>query len=488
MKYTTYILLGLLLMLTGCSEDTIEINGKGIIKGRVVEDITFLPLENVKISTNPQTNVVFTDVDGNFEIEVEEGQYAVQAQKDDFLASFESADVFTGETVELVYELKPSTANNQPPATPSLVAPVDNAVDQPFELTLEWSSVDPDEDELKFTVLLRNSRDNTVETFEDITEETLDVQVAFNTTYFWQVIANDEINTPVNSPVFTFSTADFPLNRFHFVRKSGSNNQIFSADGDGVEIALTDATTNSWRPRINRTANKIAFLRNVGAQIHVFTMDPDGNNQQQITSQIPVSGFNPDEIDITWSDDGSLIYYPVQDRLYSIQLDGTGLTQVHQTTGNLITEVDFNNGILAVKTNNLSGYNCEIYTIDTVGNVLDVVLTGVTGAVGGIDLSADNSQILYTRDASGFENQQYRRLDVNAYVYNFNTMNEVNVSFNKDPGTNDLDVRFSPTEASIIVYNQDNDGITPGKVQTLAILVPDTREDEFTNAMMPDWK
>ena len=98
------ILLVSLLLITGCSEDLIDINGTGVIRGKVVEETTFLPLENVKISTNPNTSSVFTDVNGDFEIEVEAGQYAVQAEKDEYITAFESATVEVDGEVELVYE------------------------------------------------------------------------------------------------------------------------------------------------------------------------------------------------------------------------------------------------------------------------------------------------------------------------------------------------------------------------------------------------
>lgn len=477
-----------LLLLTSCSEDLIDVNGTGLIRGKVVEETTFLPLENVKISTNPNTSSVFTDVNGDFEIEVEAGQYAVQAEKDEYITAFESATVEVDSEIELVYELRTQTANNRAPNAPVLDAPVDNAVDLSFNLTLEWTGTDVDDDELTYKVTLRNASDNTIQTFEDITDATLDITVDYGTTYFWQVTANDGINEDVNSELFTFSTANFPVNRFLLVKKISGNNVIYSGDEDSVEVAITSTTTNSWRPRVSRVANKIAFLRNVGALVHVFVMDPDGNNVRQVSSQVPVAGFNLEEIDISWSTDGAKIYYPSQDKLYSVNLDGTGTTMVYQSTGNLVTEVDANGTLIAIKTNDLSGYNCEILLINTSGTLVDTVLTGLNGAVGGLDLSADNSRILYTRDTSGFENNSYRQLNTQAFIYNLNTMVELGVSFNKDPGTNDLDARFSPTESKIIVYNQDNDGITQGTLQVLEVDTIDTREDIFSNALMPDWE
>lgn len=490
MKLLRYIAaISFLLTMNGCSEDKLQINGKGTIKGRVVADETFLPLENVKISTNPNTNTVFTDVDGNFEFELDNGQYSVQAEKDGFLTDFESATIEVGETVEVVFELQIETANNRPPDTPLLLAPMDNELDVDSNVTLEWEATDPEDDELTYTLELRNTADNTVEIFSDITEPMLDVSVDFGTNYLWQVRANDGINQDINSAVFSFTTTAFPTNRFLFVRKVNGNNVIFSGDDNGTEVALTTPSTNSWRPRVNRQAGKIAFLRSVGATVHLFIMNIDGSQQQQVTSTVAVAGFNLEEIDISWSLNGSLIYYPTLDKLYSIQPSGAGLTLFYQTTnGNLITDIDVNDPRIAIKTNDFAGYNVEILVLDMQANVVETVLNGTAGAAGSINLSADNTRILYTRDITGFENIAYRQLDSRLFIYTFLTAQETDVSFNKPPGTNDLDARFSPTEGLVIYMNQDNDGNSAPIVQTLELTMADTREDIFTNAIMPDWE
>jgi Tol biopolymer transport system component len=490
MKYfKIFFAIAVLMLATGCSEELLDVNGKGTVKGRVVQDLTFVPLENVKISTNPASNTVFTDANGEFILPADVGQYAVQAQKDGFLVSFESVTVEVGEEVQIVFELKLETANNRSPEAATAIAPVDGATNVPFNVELEWEAVDVDEDDLTYTITLRNGTTNTVQTFTDLTIASQQVTVDFGTTYFWQVAVDDGFNTPVNSAVFTFTTENFPTNRFLFVKKENGNNVIYSGNGSGGQVAITANTTNSWRPRMNRQANKIAYLRNVGAAVHVFTMNADGSNKQQITTSVPVSGFNFDEIDISWATNGASIYYPSQDKLYRINSDGSGLTQIYQTVnGNLITEVDVNGTVIALKTNNLNGYGVQIFTINTSGTLLQMVQTGLPGAAGGINLSADNTKLLFTRDTSGFENNTYRQLDTRVFLYTFSSMTALDVSFNKVGGTNDLDARFSPTEAEVIVTNVANDGVTPSSIQTLELSAMDTRTTKYGNSFMPDWE
>jgi len=67
--------------IVSCSEDTIDLEGLGAVKGRVVAVGTNEPLENVKISTNPSSSTVFTDVNGEYIIEnIPSGDYSLAAQ------------------------------------------------------------------------------------------------------------------------------------------------------------------------------------------------------------------------------------------------------------------------------------------------------------------------------------------------------------------------------------------------------------------------
>ena len=130
----------------------------------------------------------------------------------------------------------------------------------------------------------------------------------------------------------------------------------------------------------------------------------------------------------------------------------------------------------------------SIYTIDTSGTILDDVLSGVSGAAGGLDFSFDGSLLLYTYDLSGNENLQYRQLDSNMFVYDFNSLTAENVSDGKLIGTNDLDPRFSPNESQLIFVNTSNDGVSQKNIIVVNINQQESREARFEDAMMPDWK
>ncbi|WP_459211145.1 carboxypeptidase regulatory-like domain-containing protein [Aquimarina rhabdastrellae] len=493
-RYLLYII-GLLItfLMTSCSEDTIDAEGLGTIKGKVVMMGTNEPLANVKVSTNPNTSTVFTNEEGNYVLEnVPEGDYSLSAEREDLLTEFEAVSVIVNSEVEIVFEMEISTANNKPADAPILNSPADNATEIPITTELKWSGSDPDGDTLTYTLTIRNDEDSTVEVFENITDTLYTVSnLDYGTKYFWQVAASDGINAATNSATYAFETVVVPNNRIIFTRSIDGNNVIFSTDDAGNEIQLTPSDRNSFRPRRNPTVGKIAFLRTIGAETHLFTMNEDGMNEQQVTSSVPIAGFNLAEIDFSWDDNGAKLLYPNQDKLYNINIDGSGLTLVYQTTnGNLITEVDKNiaTGKIALKTNDLDGYNVEIFTINNSGVIQDVILTGELGAAGGLNFSIGASTLLYTRDISGFENAGYRQLNTHIFLYNFNDNSTVDLSEEKTEGTNDLDVRFSPNEASIILMNTSNDGVSQQNLFIIEIDNIDNRTLFKENAAMPDWE
>lgn len=461
---------------TSCSEETLDNFDTGTITGTVVEKGTNIPLENVKISTNPSSSTVFTDATGAFTLEdIPVEQYSVQAELDEYLTDFEPAEITPGSTVNVIFELDEETANNRPPETPILVTPTDNSTDIPLNTTLVWSGGDPDNDDVTYTIELRNDVDEEVLSFTTVNDTLIEVSgLRFGLKYFWQVGAKDTINPEViQSAVSAFNTIQFPDNRYVFVREIDGNNVIFSTNEEGNELMLTSPSSNSFRPRQNTVIDKIAFLSNSGSETHIFVMDEDGSNIIQVTQEVPVNGFKLEEMDFAWTQNGEKLIYSNFNRLYSININGEGLQQVYETTdGSLISEVAISQdqSITVLKTNDVNGYNVSIFTIDTnSGNILDIIISGVGGAAGGLDISVNNQSILYWYDVSQFESSTYRQLNSRIFLYDTATATTIDLSDDKPSGTNDFDCRFTPNEAEIIFTNTSNDGISQKN-----ILIADT--------------
>lgn len=492
------ILLFITICLAGCSEDTIGAFGNGTITGKVVKDGDNEPIENVKISTNPASSTVFSDEDGNFILkDIPEGDYSVQAKKDGLLTKFEGVTIRQNSEVNVIFELKPETANNRQPTAPEAIFPLDKATDVDLNVDFAWSSSDPENDMLTYGLELRNNVDNTILNFNDITDTTYTVEgLNYGYKYFWQVTVSDSINDPVLSPLFSFETLKNSTGRFLFVKRIEGNNVIFSGDGEGNSVQLTSSSSNSFRPRKNLRTGKIAFLRSVGGKTQLFTMNPDGTNQFQLTNNISVNGINLETIGFSFANSGASIVYPNFSNLYQVNIDGSGTQKIYEApAGRFITDaqVSEDNTRIALLTTNSEGYQGAIYVINRNGVVVDEVISQVTGALGGIDFSVDKRSILYTKDVSGFENDDNRQLDSEIFIYNLSTKQTFEISQFKVNGTNDLDPRFSPNEAEVIFTNTSNDGVSQKNILKINIenfnnQDSNTRTLLFSDAFMPDWE
>ncbi len=485
-----------LLLLFGCSEDTVGESLTGGISGKVVERSTNEPIENVKITTSPASSTVFTDENGDFLIaDVLIDQYSVKAEIESYTTAFEAVTVTEGSTSNVAFEMIKSGANNRQPTTPELVSPEDNAEEVEITTDFIWKSSDPEGDELTYELELWNNVNEEVLTFSNIKDTTYTVEgLNSGYRYFWQVKVSDSINDPVLSSLYSFKTQNVPESRILYTRIVNGNNVIFSRNANGNEFQLTSANQNSFRPRKNNSSNKIAFLRTVGAQSHLFTMNPDGSQKRQVTSVIPVNSFNMEQVDFSWAFDGSTLVYPNFNKLYQINASGGGTSLIYETSnGNFITEIDVseNDETIALITNDSRGYEADFFTINFEGEVKERILNNVTGALGGIDVSVQGNKLLYVYDTSGFQNDSYRRLDSDLFLYNISTRQFSNLSTGKEEGTNDLDPRFSPNEAEVIFVNTSNDALSEKDIYTLRIQnvnQEDNRDLVVENAAMPDWE
>ncbi|SNR73977.1 Carboxypeptidase regulatory-like domain-containing protein [Lutibacter agarilyticus] len=503
-KIVNLIVLIAVSLFLSCQEDTVDLVGIGTITGRVVEANSFEPIENAKVSLSPTNNTVFTDDGGYFTIkDVEEGDYSVGATKENYLTTFESATVTAGIEVNVIFEMKDDEALNKAPTTPVLKTPEDGSEYHELSVELTWSSTDPGGDEILYTLQVKNDYDNEILEVLDIADSSYVISdLKYGVKYFWQIAANDGINEEVLSTVNSFRTKINPDNRYLYVKKfTNNNNVIYSAsfnEDDAVaqnEVQLTLEELNSWRPRKNQASNRIAFLQTANNATHLFTMKTDGSDVFQVTSAVPVNGHNMNEMDFSWASNGDRLIYSNYDKLYKINKDGSGLQLIYQTSdGSFISECDWSNNesMIALKTNDINGFNVRIYTINMSGDILTTILSEVNGAAGGLNISIDNKLLVYTHDVSGYESSNNRQLDTKIFIYEFATATITDLSINKVQGTNDLDPRFSPNEAEVIFVNTSNDGISTNTIYRTSIFYDSDnnidRNKMFEDAFMPDWE
>jgi Tol biopolymer transport system component len=505
-KYITFIFVSAFIMLWSCSEDTIDVIYRGTLTGKVVDKLTGEPLENVKITTNPSSTTVFTDSLGEFIInQIAVDDYSVQAELAGYASGFESVAITEDETAAVAFELSLSNTDNLPPSIPVLITPENGTEELPLEVTFVWQCSDPENDDLSYTLDLRNGSTDEMQVFtvaQDTTFTVSNLQLA--TRYFWQVTVTDETNDPVSSIISEFKTLTLPDNPYLFVKEkngslviySGAEEEITGGDTqpDFNVLQLTSENTNSFRPRKSNILERIAFLRNSGGSTNIFTMKFDGTDVKQITSQKPVAGFRTEELDFTWAQNDSKLYYPYFDKLYSVNSDGTGFKLEYTTSdGAFISEVavpEFDDDLVLLKTNNSSGYEVRIYTARLNTNSEEtIILESVQGAAGGIDISSNAGKVIYTLDKSGDQNPSYRISENRIFLY---TLGSVDPPLELDTdvltGENDLDARFSPSEGGVIFTRvKSNFGAIPA---IYSYMFDQIQDDQllFTNSFMPDWE
>ena len=481
------------LALSGCEEDTIEPILFGAITGEVYEVDGATPIARVQISTNPGTSAVLTDDEGRFELtDVPAGTYSLRAEFDGYATQVASATVLGDATSNVIIRLPVDSTLNAAPSAPTLVAPADGATAVSTAPVLRWRSTDPDADDvLRYTVTLydadRTGRETVVADLADTTFQLADL--AFNTTYFWQVAVSDGVNDPVLSDIRGFTTRPLPDYRFLFARDTDGKYDVYAADGLGAELQLTDNAAGNWRPRMNPQRDRIAYISNLGVAPQLYVMDRDGRNAEQVTT-VPISGANPLTLDFAWSPDGTRLLYPAGTRLYTIRPDGTGLTEFARApAGFTFAECDWTDqgDFVAARIEGADPYTSFIVTLDLAGTILDYVFVDVLGATGGPRLSVDGDDILFTQDASGFEAPSQRQLDARIYVKDLQTSTLLDLSAEKRNGTNDLDPVYSPDGAEVLFVNTNNDGISRRDIYRMDVDGTD-RELLFENAEMPEWR
>ncbi len=487
-------LLGLFMVLLAfsCKEDTIIPDTFGSVFGEVLIEGENTPVVGATISTNPPTSTILTDAQGRFALEnIQTGTYTLRVEKEGYNTGITNAAVFDEQTTNVVIRLDPDTLLNTAPLAPFDPIPTNGSTDLEVELTLSWSAEDPDDGaDLTFDIMLFDADQNLMETLASNYPDTL-IEVSdlkYATTYYWQVIVDDG-KEKTNGEVWSFTTQALPELRFLYTKISDGNYNIYASDNADIELQLTDGNASNFRPRLSPLRDKIAYISNQGIEPQIFVMNRDGSEKTQVTT-IPIAGYNNLELDFCWSPDGSRLLYMSNTRLYSINIDGTGIDQIGEApVGWTFTECDWTEqgNLLLVRLTGANSYNSQMFTMDLMGNYQQVVVADVAGSLGGGVFSIDGKSALYTMDVSGFESPDGRQIDSRIFIKNLSTQSVLDISTEKPAGTNDLDARFAPDGASIIFVNTNNDGISPRSIWKVD-LDGENRTLLFEEAEMPEWK
>lgn len=472
--------------LLGCAEETFvtpKLYGK--LQGNVVLYDTRQPVSNVVIRLSPTGRTAETNNEGFYSFDsVLVGKYTIQASKSGFRLEASTADIEDSRTSTIDFFLTDDQTQNRPPSKPSVVNPLTNATDVTNNITLRWKSTDPDRADSSLTYDVYFFREGQPSTLiaANLKEDSLQVKdLRFETTYYWQVVVKDRY-TNVYGETWSFKTRQFPDLAYVYSKKINGLYQIFTSK-DGVEEFQLTQNGSNWRPVVSPNRQEVAFISNIETDLHIYVMSVNGTRLRKVTT-VPIAGLSPTDLSFCWSPDGSQLLYPSNNRLYSVRSDGTGLRIVYQApAGRLFAGCDWTsqvNGRLVVRTTGGSIYDNQIIVYNE-ANADTIRTYRQSGRVGNPVFSVDGRQILFTRDARAFENPQGRMLDSRVYLMdiasntftdlsagaNTGTGTTVTITGTKPAGTNDLEPRFSPTGAKIILTNTNNDDSSPRSIYTI---------------------
>ncbi|GAB3333733.1 hypothetical protein GCM10027299_41530 [Larkinella ripae] len=507
--YFALFIIGIVSLLS-CKEDfTISPTQYATVQGRVLNNTSLVPVANALVTLSPNNRIVRTDASGVFRFDsVLAGAYTLQAERAGFTTQIASVTV-TGDVAppSITLILAQVQVPNTPPTVPTLVAPTSATTIQSTSVTLKWKATDPNNDTLRYEVLLyKSSLTTPVQSYTGLTIDTLALSnLEYNTTYFWKVSASDQVNV-VNGPVWSFTTPAFPNYSYLFARPLNGQFQIFGSNATGEAVQITRNGSN-WRPVTSPNKQQVAFISNRNTNLHLFIMNLDGSNTRQITS-VPVGGLNQLDLSFCWSPDGTQLLYPSNNRLFAINIDGTGLRAVAQApSGRAFAGCDWTpqGNRIAARTTGDSVYDNEISTFNTDGSDSKTVYIRRDRRVGNPVYSVTGRQLVFSADSSGFMNEQGRQLDARLYLFDLATYAVFDLSVfptpssqtspnlnNKVAGTNDLDPRFSPNGAQLIFTNTDNSetGTPAVYAINLSTIAQDNRNRRllFSSARMPDWR
>ena len=162
-----------------------------------------------------------------------------------------------------------SGLNNSPPYDPSLIAPTDGATSVSRTPTMSWTGGDPDlDDTVKYTLYLGrfNSPDSlfAVNGATDITGTSVDIisSLAYGTTYYWSVIAQDRHNELAVSETWSFTTVQGIPNLTIYQGAGSSNTYTYNSTSHALVCTTSvqnngTASSGSFRVAFYLSTNNI---------------------------------------------------------------------------------------------------------------------------------------------------------------------------------------------------------------------------------------
>jgi formylglycine-generating enzyme required for sulfatase activity len=174
---------------------------------------------------------------------------------------------------------------NQSPTVPSNPSPIHQATDPTVDVILSWQCSDPDFDPLTFDIHFGTYPSPPL-VYSGLASCTFDPgQIADSTTYYWQIVANDDHGNSSTGPIWSFSVHVSPL-LYNMVRIPASTStigsgSIFGLWGPGRPVAFSEYYMDRFEVT---NAQYRAFCDATG---RAYPLQPTGGFFQQYFQNYP---------------------------------------------------------------------------------------------------------------------------------------------------------------------------------------------------------
>ncbi|MFO8002413.1 MAG: carboxypeptidase-like regulatory domain-containing protein [Marinilabilia sp.] len=448
----------LLLLVAGC-EDTIDSSLTGTLSGRVLDKAEMMPLEGVRISTNPYSEVTETDSNGVFVLEdVKEGEYNVIASMNGYKSESLTVNVNFEETTDVELVMAKSVAAGEALKFTDVFTPVDEEVLNQLMATFSWQM--EEDDSLSYDLILfesGNSGDPLV--YENLTDTFKVVEgLRFSTNYLWQVRAKST-NDDVYSEVRQFRTPSLPSNQIMFSEMTDEVLQLFVADSlMEAPVQVSYNKHHSWNARVNHQKTAIAFQSSRDVESRLYVMNMDGSGMRRLTD-FQTGGYFHHKIEYDWAPNGSHLIFTSYENLYRINADGTGLEVIATAPDDKhFREVAYSPDGEDIYTIVLGNHVLDrrIFRMDGDGSNMSLLYEDPGHALAHLDVSPDRRSLLFSKDVSGYVSTTGRLLDARIFELDIQEGTVEDLSQRKESGTNDLQAVYSPNGGRIVFVNSLN--------------------------------
>jgi len=171
------------------------------------------------------------------------------------------------------------TRGEEAPSLPYNESPPDASTDVPLDSNLSWSCEDPDGDEIFYDVYFGKTYPPYLAAVNLTEPSYTPMQMDFNTTYYWQIVARDRYLLETIGPMWIFTTEEIlpPNEPSGPFPESGSSNIYIDAN-----LSWIGGDPNS----VDTVTYHIYFEKNDPYPAYLTTMDPLPATQKEIS-------FNP---------------------------------------------------------------------------------------------------------------------------------------------------------------------------------------------------